>query len=59
MADFKTERSKAIEAAIHPKPGETLYFVARGDGKGHTFSKTLAEHNSAVAEYRKTIQGRE
>ena len=47
---------KAIEAALHPKPGETLYFVAKGEGKktGHTFSKTGEEHRAAVLEYRKT-----
>jgi len=48
---------KAIEAALHPKAGDALYFVAKGEGKGkgHTFSKTIEEHQSAVLEYRKTI----
>lgn len=40
----------ALEAAAHPLPGNTLYFVARGDGS-HVFSATLAEHNRAVACY--------
>lgn len=40
----------AIEAALHPAPGDTLYFVARGDGSHH-FSRTLAEHNAAVRRY--------
>lgn len=40
----------AIEAAMHPEPGEVLYFVARGDGSHH-FSVTLEEHNRAVARY--------
>jgi UPF0755 protein len=40
----------AIHAAVHPEPGKTLYFVARGDG-GHVFSETLAEHNRAVRKY--------
>lgn len=44
----------AIEAALHPEATELLYFVATGKG-GHTFSKTLDEHNRAVAQYRKTI----
>ena len=40
----------AIEAALKPATGDTLYFVARGDGS-HVFSRTLAEHNRAVAQY--------
>jgi UPF0755 protein len=40
----------ALEAAVNPKPGDTLYFVSRGDGTHH-FSRTLAEHNHAVARY--------
>ncbi len=43
---------KALEAAMYPKPGETLYFVAKAGGKGHVFSKTLKEHHSAVIQYR-------
>nr|WP_188662995.1 endolytic transglycosylase MltG [Arenimonas soli] len=38
----------ALEAAANPLPGNTLYFVSRGDGS-HVFSSTLAEHNRAVA----------
>ncbi|MGB8636162.1 MAG: endolytic transglycosylase MltG [Rhodanobacteraceae bacterium] len=42
----------AIEAALHPAAGKSLYFVARGDGTGrHVFSATLAAHNRAVACY--------
>ena len=41
----------AIRAALHPAPGDALYFVATGDG-GHQFSATLDEHNQAVARYR-------
>lgn len=41
---------EAIHAALHPEAGETLYFVAKGDGS-HYFSKTLKEHNRAVARY--------
>ena len=37
----------ALEAAAHPEPGDTLYFVADGSG-GHTFSRTLEEHQAAV-----------
>lgn len=37
----------AIHAALHPDAGDSLYFVARGDGT-HVFSSTLADHNRAV-----------
>ncbi|MGM0520557.1 MAG: endolytic transglycosylase MltG [Pseudomonadota bacterium] len=40
----------ALEAAVNPLPGETLYFVAKGDGT-HQFSRTLREHNNAVNRY--------
>jgi UPF0755 protein len=38
----------ALAAAINPQATPYLYFVAKPGG-GHTFSKTLAEHNRAVA----------
>ncbi|MHA6493724.1 endolytic transglycosylase MltG [Pseudomonas borbori] len=41
---------EAIHAALHPAPGSSLYFVARGDGS-HVFSDSLDEHNRAVREY--------
>lgn len=41
---------ESIYAALHPEPGTTLYFVAKGDGS-HYFSSTLAEHNKAVQKY--------
>lgn len=41
---------EAIHAALHPKAGNSLYFVAKGDGS-HQFSATLAEHNKAVRQY--------
>jgi UPF0755 protein len=40
----------AIRAALNPKPGDSLFFVAKGDGS-HQFSATLAEHNRAVQRY--------
>lgn len=45
--------AKAIEAVFNPKDGDSLYFVAKPDGKGHTFSATLDDHNTAVAAFRK------
>jgi len=44
---------QSIHAALHPLPGTSLYFVAKGDGS-HTFSDTLEEHNAAVVKYLKT-----
>ncbi len=41
---------EAINAALHPEDGKSLYFVAKGDGS-HYFSETLAEHNRAVVKY--------
>lgn len=40
----------AIQAALHPAPGNALYFVAKGDGT-HQFSATLVEQNAAVQKY--------
>ena len=40
----------SLQAAVDPLPGDTLYFVATGEG-GHVFSKTLREHNRAVRKY--------
>jgi len=40
----------AIFAAVNPKPGKSLYFVAKGDGS-HQFSSTLKKHNAAVRKY--------
>ena len=40
----------AINAALNPDNGDSLYFVAKGDGS-HYFSTTLTEHNKAVREY--------
>ncbi len=43
---------EAIHAALHPAKGNSLYFVARGDGS-HVFSASLREHNNAVNQYQK------
>jgi UPF0755 protein len=42
----------ALMAVLQPAEGDFLYFVSRGDGS-HYFSRTLAEHNRAVARYRR------
>ncbi|MCP4276646.1 MAG: endolytic transglycosylase MltG [Gammaproteobacteria bacterium] len=42
----------SLLAAAHPDEGDTLYFVATGENDGsHVFSRTLEEHNAAVAVY--------
>lgn len=43
---------EAIKAALHPETTDALFFVANGEG-GHTFSKTLKEHEKAVQIYLK------
>jgi UPF0755 protein len=40
----------SLEAALNPTPSAFLYFVSRNDG-AHAFSRTLEEHNRAVAHY--------
>ncbi len=45
----------SLRASFQPQASEMLYFVARGDGSSQ-FSKTLEEHNRAVAKYQ-TRQG--
>jgi UPF0755 protein len=41
---------EAIHAAMNPVSGNSLYFVARGDGS-HVFSADLDAHNAAVKEF--------
>ena len=41
----------SIEAALHPAAADYLFYVARPDGS-HIFSRTLAEHDRAIAELR-------
>lgn len=45
----------SLRAALRPAPEKYLYFVSNADGKSHTFSKTYAEHQAAVARYRREI----
>lgn len=45
----------SLRAAMAPADADYLYFVSNADGLTHTFSRTLKEHNAAVARYRKEI----
>lgn len=40
----------ALDAAVRPAPGESLYFVAKGDGS-HVFTNSYKEHQNAVRKY--------
>lgn len=42
----------SLLAALHPAESQAIYFVARGDGSSQ-FSRTLDEHNQAVARYQR------
>lgn len=41
----------SLEAALRPAAADFLFFVAKREG-GHTFSRTLREHQAAVRAYR-------
>jgi UPF0755 protein len=44
----------SLVAAVQPDERGELYFVATGEQDGsHAFSRTLAEHERAVAQYLK------
>jgi peptidoglycan lytic transglycosylase G len=46
--------SLSLKAALFPAETNLLYFVAKPDASGsHVFSSSLAEHERAVAQYRK------
>ena len=42
----------SIIASLNPDPGDSLYFVSRGDGTHH-FSVSLDEHNAAVNRFQR------
>ncbi|HQR39094.1 MAG TPA: endolytic transglycosylase MltG [Blastocatellia bacterium] len=44
---------KSIEAALQPADTDYLYFVVNGTEGRHKFSRTVEEHERAVAEYRR------
>ncbi len=43
----------AIEGAIKPADTKYCFFVATGEGGGHVFATTLAEHQANIATYQK------
>jgi peptidoglycan lytic transglycosylase G len=43
----------SLEAALYPDNTDDLYFVVNGTGGRHKFSRTAAEHDLAVQEYRR------
>ncbi len=43
----------SIKAAMHPADVPYLYFVVKNEHGAHEFSRTLVEHNRAVARYRR------
>jgi len=46
----------ALRAALDPAETDYLYFVAKADGSGqHQFSVTMAQHDAAVAQYRRAM----
>jgi UPF0755 protein len=47
----------AIQAALYPMQTDFVYFVARKDGS-HQFSVTLADHNKAVDQYQRQLNGK-
>ena len=48
---------EALRAVLHPPASDELFFVADGSG-GHTFSRTLEEHNRHVAKWREVERAR-
>lgn len=46
---------KSLRAALQPAEKDYLFFVSNADGQTHTFSRTMAEHEKAVAEFRRKI----
>lgn len=46
----------SLRAAMQPADVDYLYFVSNADGLTHTFSRTLEEHNRAVARFREEIR---
>jgi UPF0755 protein len=45
----------SIRAAFWPAETDYLFFVSNADGRTHTFTSNLRDHNRAVALYRREI----
>lgn len=45
----------SLEAAVSPQKTNALYFVVDGEG-GHSFSRTLEEHNTHVQKFRARVR---
>ena len=50
LDNTSTNNESAVPVTVTASPSEYLYFVGKGDGT-HQFSRTLEEHNRAVARY--------
>ena len=46
----------SIRAVMNPEEHDYLYFVVNPDSAGHTFSRTLREHNRAANRYRQAMR---
>ncbi len=46
----------SLRAAMAPADVDYLYFVSNADGKTHTFSSNIGEHEQAVLKYRREIR---
>jgi UPF0755 protein len=46
----------SLEATLYPADTNYLYFVANGIDGRHIFSSTAAQHEAAVAEYRRNVR---
>jgi UPF0755 protein len=47
---------KSLQAVLAPSSTKYLYFVARGEGRRHTFSETLEAHDAAVKDLKERQQ---
>jgi len=47
---------RSLEAALYPAETDFYYFVATGVDGSHHFSRSIDEHNRAVAQYRQQIR---